>query len=238
MSAYGHLRRYDDWGRLKKKFRSGKSAEDRKAREQAALARLHGTVRFRSFVRVGCRYANTGLGAACVNSEHACCCIRHLAHSQPQRCVLRSAYMARTLDANVGFLRSRRRLLQGARSWKRAPSQMISAHPARLMAAIDGRPTVMAAAGTAAGTATGAASAIVIVIGSGSALGTANETGIEMGDQVSGTTAGTVTEIVRGTTGDMRTERAEGRTNSGMPAAMVATLRGDGTTSKLRGLAV
>ena len=38
------VRRYDDWGRLKKKFRSGKTAEDRKAREQAALARLHGTV--------------------------------------------------------------------------------------------------------------------------------------------------------------------------------------------------
>ena len=35
--------RYDDFGRLKKKFRGG--AEDRKAREAAALARLHGTVR-------------------------------------------------------------------------------------------------------------------------------------------------------------------------------------------------
>lgn len=35
--------RYDDFGRLKKKFRAG--AEDRKAREAAALARLHGLVR-------------------------------------------------------------------------------------------------------------------------------------------------------------------------------------------------
>jgi hypothetical protein len=45
--------RYDDWGRLKKKFRSGKSAEDRKAREQAALARLHGTVRADCLRRLG-----------------------------------------------------------------------------------------------------------------------------------------------------------------------------------------
>ena len=35
--------RYDDFGRLKKKFRAG--ADDRKAREAAALARLHGLVR-------------------------------------------------------------------------------------------------------------------------------------------------------------------------------------------------
>ena len=34
--------RYDDFGRLKKKFRAG--ADDRKAREAAALARLHGLV--------------------------------------------------------------------------------------------------------------------------------------------------------------------------------------------------
>ena len=37
---------FDDFGRIKKKFRGG--ADDRKAREAAALARLHGTVRARA----------------------------------------------------------------------------------------------------------------------------------------------------------------------------------------------
>ncbi len=35
-------RRYDEFGRLKKQFRSGMSEADRKAREEAALARLRG----------------------------------------------------------------------------------------------------------------------------------------------------------------------------------------------------
>lgn len=43
--------RYDDFGRLKKKFRAG--ADDRKAREAAALARLHG------LVSIGCRHMST-----------------------------------------------------------------------------------------------------------------------------------------------------------------------------------
>jgi hypothetical protein len=42
--------RYDDFGRLKKKFRAG--ADDRKAREAAALARLHG------LVSIGCRHTS------------------------------------------------------------------------------------------------------------------------------------------------------------------------------------
>ena len=70
-SDMSRVRRYDDWGRLKKKFRSGKSAEDRKAREQAALARLHGTVRFCAivsaltpvvtFASMACTYGDHGV---------------------------------------------------------------------------------------------------------------------------------------------------------------------------------
>ena len=34
--------RYDEFGRLKRKYREGGAAEDRRAKEAAALARLHG----------------------------------------------------------------------------------------------------------------------------------------------------------------------------------------------------
>ena len=35
--------RYDEFGRLKRKYREGGAAEDRRAKEAAALARLHGS---------------------------------------------------------------------------------------------------------------------------------------------------------------------------------------------------
>ena len=64
--------RYDDFGRLKKKFRAG--ADDRKAREAAALARLHG------LVSIGCRHMSTlcaadaDLGPAVGMAQPAECC--------------------------------------------------------------------------------------------------------------------------------------------------------------------
>ena len=231
-------RRYDDWGRLKKKFRSGKSAEDRRAREQAALARLHGTVRTDCVRRSSSIVSAPSSVRACAPTytwpavksgpfprdlqwgwlhSHHCEGTRYFVLCQ--FCNRRSFSVFQMVHSRYLLTCTCRRRLRRAPWWRRAPAQTANALPEQ-------QPTATAiGGGRTTATATGAAAESMLEIASGMPIG--DVTGTENASAMlvcrGRTTAEAETGIGTGTTGVIGTQ--DGALKTGLET-MVATVAG------------